>query len=78
MPGTEVLNVGSARMRTADKGLLSLALIDARNQTLRWISAFEGAPALALPAPGGFDPPFWVAGHIGWFQEYWIARNMQR
>ena len=78
MPGTEVLNVGSARMRSADKGLLSLALIDARNQTLRWLSAFEGVPALTLPQAAGLDPPLWVAGHVGWFQEHWIARNMQR
>ena len=78
MQGTEVLNVSSARMRSADKGLLSLALIDARNQTLRWIGAFDGAPALATPMTAGIDPAPWTAGHIGWFQEHWIARNMQR
>ena len=89
MQGTEVLNVDSSRMRTADKGLLSLALIDARNQTLRWVGAFEDAPgaaaqarpggtALALPGNGGLNPPLWELGHIGWFQEHWIARNVQR
>ena len=84
MQGTEVLNVGSARMRTANKGLLSLALIDARNQTLRWVGAFDGArggafdAALAPPVHGGINPPLWEVGHIGWFQEHWIARNMQR
>ena len=83
MQGTEVLNVGSARMRTADKGLLSLALIDARNQTLRWVGAFDGAPGCAFdaalaPPMHGINPPLWELGHIGWFQEHWIARNMQR
>ena len=23
-------------------------------------------------------PPLWLAGHIGWFAEWWIARNTQR
>ena len=23
-------------------------------------------------------PPIWLAGHIGWFAEWWIARNTQR
>ena len=81
MQGTEVLNVGSARMRTADKGLLSLALIDSRNRTLRWIGALDaalGGAAPALAVPGGINPPLWEIGHIGWFQEHWIARNLQR
>ena len=87
MQGTEVLNVGSARMRMADKELLSLALIDARNQTLRWAAGCEaalGGTALTLRGAGsnaarnGINPPLWMIGHIGWFQEYWIARNVQR
>ena len=77
----------SASLRSAGKELLSLALIDARNHTLRWASALEAAAdgaALALPAdlptPLGaeLDPALWTLGHIGWFQEYWIARNVQR
>ena len=24
------------------------------------------------------SPPLWLAGHAGWFQEYWIARHVQR
>jgi iron(II)-dependent oxidoreductase len=89
--GTEVLNVGSARMRMADKELLSLALIDARNQTLRWAAGCEvalGGTALTVPgaargsmiatAHSGLNPPLWQIGHIGWFQEYWIARNVRR
>ncbi len=63
-------------MRSADAGLLSLALMDARNRTLGWLAAFEGLhPAQAL---AGFNPPWWVAGQAGWFQEQWISRHVQR
>src|SRR3954467_9846477 len=68
-------------MRGAGKDLLSLALIDARNHTLRWIAACEEAlptPALQVPLLAEINPPLWELGHIGWFQEYWISRNMQR
>jgi ergothioneine biosynthesis protein EgtB len=69
--GTETLNVDSPLMRRAGKDLLSLALMDARNHTLRWFAAFEAAP-------GGPGPTAWELGHIAWFQEHWIARNLQR
>jgi ergothioneine biosynthesis protein EgtB len=65
------------RMRRAGADLLSLALIDARNHTLRWLAAFE--PHLAALAPTGLvDPPLWLAGHAAWYQEYWVARHVQR
>ena len=63
-------------MRRADAGLLSLALMDARNRTLGWLAAFEGLP-LDL-AFDGFDPPWWLAGQAAWFQEFWVARHVQR
>jgi ergothioneine biosynthesis protein EgtB len=77
----------SASLRSAGKELLSLALIEARNHTLRWAAALEaadGGRALVLagelpPAVlAELDPPLWTLGHIGWFQERWIARNVQR
>jgi len=77
----------SASLRSAGKELLSLALIDARNHTLRWASALEAAAdgaALALPADlpaplaAELDPVPWTLGHVAWFQEHWIARNVQR
>jgi ergothioneine biosynthesis protein EgtB len=70
-------DVHSPQLRSAGKDLLSLALIDARNHTLRWASLFEPMLADLTPA-AGIDPPPWLLGHIGWFQEYWIARNVQR
>lgn len=69
--GLEVANVETVQMRRAGKSALSLALIDARNQSLRWAAAFESAPAGAAPVA-------WELGRLGWFQEFWIARNVQR
>lgn len=71
-------------MRRAGRDLLSLALMDARNRTLRWAGAHEdlladahrGAGPMAERQAG--DPPLWALGHLGWFQEHWIARNLQR
>jgi gamma-glutamyl hercynylcysteine S-oxide synthase len=63
-------------MRRAGRELLSLALIDARNRTLRWLSAFHGASVEALRSE--FDPPLWLVGHVAWFQECAIARNLHR
>ncbi|MDO9074584.1 MAG: SUMF1/EgtB/PvdO family nonheme iron enzyme [Rubrivivax sp.] len=53
-------------MRRAGAELLSLALIDSRNHLLALLAQDEGAPALRL------------AAQAGWFQEYWIARHVQR
>jgi formylglycine-generating enzyme required for sulfatase activity len=68
-------------MRRAGRELLSLALIDARNHTLHLLSLYEKAlasPVLAVPRIAGIEPPVWLAGHVGWFAEWWIARNTQR
>ncbi|GAA4347998.1 ergothioneine biosynthesis protein EgtB [Variovorax defluvii] len=74
-------SIDSPDMRRAGRELLSLALIDARNHTLHLLSLYEqalGSAALAVPYQDGIDPPLWLAGHIGWFSEWWIARNTQR
>ena len=67
-------------MRHAGRELLSLALMDARNHSLHLFAAFERAleSGLQLPRQPGMEPPAWLAGHIGWLSEYWIARNPQR
>ena len=76
-----------ALLRSAGKDLLSLALIDARNRTLLWASLLETAQGgdtlrltgeLAPALAATLDPPLWTLGHLGWFQEYWIGRNVQR
>lgn len=74
-------SVDAWHMRRAGKEVLSLALMDARNQSLRWIAACEralGGPAMRVPRLAEINPPLWEIGHVGWFQEYWIGRNLQR
>ena len=81
MLDTEVATIDSPLMRQAGKGLLSLALMDARNHTLRWIGAYEEAletTGLRVPLVDELNPPVWELGHVGWFQEYWTSRNTQR
>ena len=73
--------VQSPLLRTAGKELLSLALMDARNHTLRWLAAYEAgldASEWRVPMLPELNPPLWEAGHLGWFQEHWIGRNVQR
>jgi hypothetical protein len=72
-------------MQQAPAAVLSLALMQSRNLTLARLAAFEAAEAVGgrppQTAPGdlpALSPPRWLAGHAGWFQEYWIARNVQR
>ncbi len=63
-------------MRGAGADRLSLALMDARSRTLAWLTAFED---LALEPPADeLEPPLWLIGHAAWYQEYWIARHLQR
>ena len=54
-------------MRNADRELLSLALMHTRNRTLAWLTVLERLPGAC-----------WIAGRAAWWQERWIARNVQR
>jgi ergothioneine biosynthesis protein EgtB len=70
----------SSDLLHAGRDLLSLALMDARNHTLQLLGRFEQVLGDHLQPPPGSDvvPPLWLAGHVGWLAEYWIARNPQR
>ena len=73
--------IDSPRMRSAGRELLSLALIDARNHTLQLFGQYQKALEavnFAVPQLATLKPPLWELGHIGWFQEHWIGRNLQR
>jgi gamma-glutamyl hercynylcysteine S-oxide synthase len=65
-PGQNALE-DAAAMRCADRELLSLALMHTRNRTLAWLSLLDRVPAACR-----------LAGHVAWWQERWIARNVQR
>ena len=69
-----VLDAQAIRQAGAD--LLSLALMDARNRTLGWLTVFDGLDW--RDGSDEVDPPVWLAGHAGWFQERWLARQVQR
>ncbi len=73
-------NPESMDWRRAGKDPLSLALINTRNRTLQLLAAFEQhlGEALNVPHLAEVNPPLWELGHIGWFQEFWIGRNLQR
>ena len=75
-------SIDSPQMRRAGRELLSLALMDARNHSLFLYSLFEKAQAekgrSRAGACPGLHPPLWQLGHVGWFQEYWVGRNLQR
>ena len=64
--------------RSAGAQWLSVALMDARNRTLRWLAAFEEAGRLSTPPPPGMPEAWRLAGCAGWFQEFWVARHVQR
>lgn len=57
--------------RRAGKEQLSLALMDTRNHALHLAAQFEKSPQAHTLA-------MQLLAHVAWFQEWWIARNVQR
>lgn len=66
--------------REGDPAALAAALRTTRRRTLALLSAYEDAlgPDLRVAHSPQLNPPLWEVGHVGWFQDYWIARNRQR
>jgi len=67
--------------RTAGREWLRGALRQSRKRTLSLFAAFEeglAASNLAVPLSPEVNPPLWELGHVGWFQDWWIARNRER
>ena len=76
MPAALAETEDPRRLRGAS---LAQALVASRADTLATFAAYERAlPGLAVPQREELNPPLWELGHVGWFQEYWIARNPQR
>jgi ergothioneine biosynthesis protein EgtB len=62
-------------VRRAGGAALAEALVASRRDTLATFAAYEAArPELRVPTWPTLNPPLWELGHIGWFQEFWIAR----
>jgi gamma-glutamyl hercynylcysteine S-oxide synthase len=66
--------------RSGGRATLAEALSDSRRRTLALLDAYVASLGEALPVPYStqLNPPLWEAGHVGWFQDYWIARSNQR
>ncbi len=80
MQATPALDIDS-QMRGIGRDALSVALMDARNHTLQIFGSIATtleAGGFTVAQDGDINPPLWELGHIGWFQEWWIARNTQR
>jgi len=67
-------------LRRGSRSALAQALAQSRQDTLAAFAAYEAAlgSGLTVPLDPTLNPPRWELGHIGWFQEFWIARNPQR
>ena len=73
--------IDSPLMRNAGRDLLSLALMDARNHTLHLFSQLQKSLEnvdFAAAHIANVNPPLWALGHVGWHQEWFVGRNMQR
>jgi len=67
--------------RTAPADALGAALRGSREQTLATFAAYKQAlrgTRLRVPYSPDLNPPTWELGHVGWFQEWWIARFPER
>src|SRR5215470_17714547 len=56
---------------------LLTALTDARRFELELFEGVSDSQLLGEKAHF-LEPPIWEIGHVGWFQEYWILRNLDR
>jgi ergothioneine biosynthesis protein EgtB len=62
--------------RCGDPIELGAALEASRRDTLATFAVCERAlDGLRVPVRAELNPPLWELGHIGWFQERWVARN---
>jgi EgtB-related family protein len=70
----------SEAARRGGRQFLAAALADSRARTLALLDAYVAAlgDSLSIDYSPQLNPPRWEIGHIGWFQDYWIARNRQR
>ncbi len=82
MHGRDAVLADEAGVQARQGGVAELtrALQASRADTLGTFACYETAlgPDLTVPYRTSLNPPLWEVGHIGWFQEFWLARNPQR
>lgn len=62
--------------RHGSAAAVAAALQASRGATLATFSAFEQVlPGLQVPQAPYLNPPLWELGHVGWFQNHWLARQ---
>ena len=70
-------------MATTDKNTNSVAselitdALDSRKRLLELVVDFD-AKQMFGPTMDIVTPPLWEIGHVGWFQERWISRNLDK
>ncbi|MEY2953616.1 MAG: Iron(II)-dependent oxidoreductase EgtB [Pseudomonadota bacterium] len=76
---SHALAAGAVAARTGDAHALGQALQGVRARTQGLMAAWaRSMPELTVPYAPELNPPLWELGHIGWFQDWWIARNRER
>lgn len=67
-------------LRHGDAAALRSAWAGMRAQTLAAFDAVELllGGRLDVPYAETVNPPLWELGHVAWFEEFWIARNVER
>jgi iron(II)-dependent oxidoreductase len=68
-------------MRRAGRVELEAALMAGRDRLLALFEGFEralGRDGLRIAYDPVLNLPLWELGHIGWFEEHWLARNGAR
>ncbi len=63
-----------ARVRSEE---LLQPLVDARKVELEFLDSLADSQMLGMQAHF-LEPPIWEMGHVGWFQEYWLLRHLDR
>lgn len=66
--------------RTGNLATLAAALHASRTRTLGMLQAWREQLGndLSIAYDACLNPPRWELGHLGWFEEWWLARNPQR
>src|SRR5688572_11374264 len=56
---------------------LAKTIYDVRQRTLDLVADLSDAEMLG-PKLRIVNPPLWEIGHVAWFQEYWVLRNLRK